>query len=307
MVCANSLQPNSAELSGTFYINSWELLLTGNSLSLLRTSSRCCMIHSCSEKGSKTMPKSNCEFISKATNLSRATDEGGVWFATAVYSNRLRPAMCNHFSACFVLFILQSKIFLRFTCALLGSNRSSRRVFGGAEAAWSLLRSYRHACKVMGWCKVSCHLTLSPQGWKWFWTPPDMKNNTQQQLFGKSPQMYPNGEHWEVLPWKGGSSSVYKGKPTVDSHLVSEAERPRTNPQWVCVSSWCPWQRVDCSWWSTPRLENNPQCFPKRLFSSTLVFTHKHWENMSTAAWDSRAGMGTCILFIYIPKLLTSL
>lgn len=88
----------------------------------------------------------------------------------------------------------------------------------------------------------------------------------------------------------------------MDSHLVSGAERPRTNPQWVRVSSWCPWQRVDCSWWSTPRLKNNPQCFPKRLFSSTLVFTHKHWENMSTAAWECRAGMGTCILFTYLPK-----
>lgn len=63
------------------------------------------------------------------------------------------------------------------------------------------------------------------------------------------------------------------------------------------------WQRVDCSWWSIPRLENNPQCFPKRLFSCTPVFTQKHWENMSTAAWDSRASMETCILFIHIPKL----
>lgn len=92
------------------------------------------------------MPNSNCEFISKATNLSRATEEGGVQsFATGVHSNRLRPEMCNQFSACFVLSVLQSKVFLHFTCALLGSSRSSRRVLGGTEAAWSLLRSRRHA------------------------------------------------------------------------------------------------------------------------------------------------------------------
>lgn len=86
------------------------------------------------------MPNSNWEFI------SRATEECGVQsFATGVHSNRLRPEKCNQFSACFVLFILQGKLFLHFTCALLGSNRNIKRVFGGAEAAWSLLGNYRHA------------------------------------------------------------------------------------------------------------------------------------------------------------------
>lgn len=34
-----------------------------------------------------------------------------------------------------------------------------------------------------------------------------------------------------------GAVTLEKDKPTLDSHLVSEAERPRTNPQWVCM---CP-------------------------------------------------------------------
>lgn len=108
MVCANSLQPNSAELSGTFYINSWEWLLTGNPLCLLRTSSGCCVIHSRSEKGSKTMPKSNCEFISKATNLSRATEEGGEQLlATGVYSNRLKCVTTSLHALCFLFSIVK--------------------------------------------------------------------------------------------------------------------------------------------------------------------------------------------------------
>lgn len=53
--------------------------------------------------------------------------------------------MRNQFSACFVLFILRSKMFLHFTGDLLGSNRNIRKVLGGAEGAWSLLGTYRHA------------------------------------------------------------------------------------------------------------------------------------------------------------------
>lgn len=156
MVCANSLQPNSAELSGTFDINSWEWLLTGNSLCLLGTSSGCYTL--LFWKGGKTIPNSNCEFISRATNLSRATEECGVQsFATGVHSNRLRPEMCNQFSACSVLFILQGKLFLYFTCALLGSNRNIKRVFGGAEATWSLLWSYRHT---KAWAGIRWAVTL---------------------------------------------------------------------------------------------------------------------------------------------------
>lgn len=185
VVCASSLQPNSAELWGTFDIHSWEWLLTGNPLCLQGTSSRCCVTHSCSEKGGKTMPKSNCEFISKATNLSRATQEGGVQsFASGVYLNRLRPEVCNQFSACLVFFILWSKVFLHFTCALLGSNWNSRRMFGGAEAAWSLLRSCRHAKAWAGvrWAvTLPCHTRSGSVFEHLQRRKGHMKNNTQQQ------------------------------------------------------------------------------------------------------------------------------
>lgn len=147
--------------------------LTGNTLCLQGTSSGCCVIHSCSEKGSETMPNSNCEFISKATNLSRAMEEGGVQSHLLLEFIRTGWGLkCGTSSLHALYFLFYGvkcfSIYLWFAWVKQEHQEGVRRSRRCLVFAWDL-----QACKGMGWCKVSCHLTLSPQRWKCFWTPPE--------------------------------------------------------------------------------------------------------------------------------------